>query len=318
LSLTGGVRYTEETKGVQITALTITPNTLPNPVPVPTTVQPGGPLFVFPNRFEDKFTSTTGSATLQYQWTDDFMTYASWSQGFKSGGFNQRYNSVPPGNLPIGFDPEEAVTYELGFKSEFGGTLRLNGAVFSTTYDSMQLIYRLGVAPLLFNAGKSTIEGAELELTYAPGDLIVEGSVGYLRNEFDEIAAVPGTTATVGPGNKLPFTPEWQSNVGVGYTFALGSGDFTLTPRVDVSYTAKYFFDAANSPEVAQAQDVTVVNASVSLEREHGWRITAGVDNLSDELYKLAGNSSFSTSAGYGEAVYSRPRNWFLRASMEF
>jgi iron complex outermembrane receptor protein len=61
-----------------------------------------------------------------------------------------------------------------------------------------------------------------------------------------------------------------------------------------------------------------VVNASVSLEREHGWRITAGVDNLSDELYKLAGNSSFSTSAGYGEAVYSRPRNWFLRASMEF
>lgn len=317
LSLTGGVRYTEETKGIRVTALTITPYTLPNPDPVPSQVPPNGPLYVFPDHFEKTFTSTTGSATAQYQWTDRLMTYASWSQGFKSGGFNQRYNSAPPGNLPIGFDPEEAVTYELGLKSEFGSAVRLNAAIFSTRYDDMQLIYRLGVAPLLFNAGKSAIEGAELELTYAPGNFLLEGSLGYLDNEFDEIAVVPGTTATVGPGNTLPFTPQWQGNVGAGYTFTLNSAS-ALTPRLDVSYTDKYFFDAANSPEVAQAKSVTVVNASLTLERDYGWRITAGVDNVTDEVYKLAGNSSFSTAAGYGEAVFARPRNWFLRASYEF
>ena len=44
------------------------------------------------------------------------MTYLSWSDGFKSGGFNQRYNAAPPGNAPISFDPETAESFELGLK----------------------------------------------------------------------------------------------------------------------------------------------------------------------------------------------------------
>ena len=133
--------------------------------------------------------------------------------------------SVPP----VSFDEETAQTYEIGFKSEFGASFRLNGAIFTTEYDDMQLTYRLGIVPLLFNAGKSSIDGGELEFTFAPGALILEGSVGYLDNQFDEIAVVPGTTQTVGPNNTLPFAPEWQANLGVGYDFEVG--DATLTPH---------------------------------------------------------------------------------------
>lgn len=317
LSLTAGVRYTEETKGINIIAFTVTPLTAPIVIPTrlntPLVAGPG--LNIIPQPFENKYESTTGSASLQYRWTDAFMTYASWSQGFKSGGFNQRYNVAPPGNLPVAFDEETAETYEIGFKSEIGDSFRLNGAVFTTKYDNMQLTYRLGIVPLLFNAGKSTIDGGELEFTFAPGRLILEGSVGYLTNEFDEIAIVPGTTQTVGPNNTLPFAPEWQANAGLGYDFAIGG--VTLTPRVNVSYTSEQYFDAANSVEVAQLDDVTVVNTSVTLELG-AWRLRGGVNNVTDEQYRVAGNSSFSTSAGYAESIYSRPRNYFISASVDF
>jgi iron complex outermembrane receptor protein len=317
LSITAGARYTEETKGIEILSFTVTPLTAPLVIPTalntPLVAGPG--LNIIPQPFENKYESTTGSASIQYRWHDALMTYLSWSQGFKSGGFNQRYNLAPPGNLPVAFDEETAETFELGFKAELGAHLRLNAAIFSTDYDNMQLTYRLGIVPLLFNAGKSSIEGAELELTYAPGRLIVEGSLGYLDNSFDEIAIVPGTTQTVGPSNTLPFAPQWQANLGVGYDFDVG--DATLTPRINLSHTSEQYFDAANSNEVAQLDDVTLLNASLTLELGI-WRLRAGVNNATDEQYRVAGNSSFSTSAGYAEVIYSRPRNYFISASVDF
>lgn len=337
LSLSAGARYTEETKGIQLVAFTNVPLTAPviipsqlrpytiNPVTgaivASTAIIPGtnsNGLHIAPVPFENTYSSVTGSASVQYKWTDSLMTYLSWSQGFKSGGFNQRFNAPALNYIPTSFDEEEAETYELGFKSEFGGVFRLNAAVFHTTYTDMQLIYRVGIVPLLFNAGEATIDGAEVEFTFAPGDLIIEGSVGYLDDSFDSITPVPGATATVGPNNTLPFTPDLQANLGIGYSFGLGA-NLTLTPRADASYTDEQFFDAANSVEVAQNDAVTVVNFSLSLEDADGsWRVKAGVNNLTDELYPVAGNSSFGTSAGYAEIIYARERNYYLSASFNF
>jgi iron complex outermembrane receptor protein len=316
LSISAGVRYTEESKGVQIVGLSIFPASAPTPSPLPTTAPP---LNVLSTPFEKTFDSATGSASVQYRWNDAVMTYLSWSQGFKSGGFNQRFNAPPPGFIPIAFDEEKAETVELGFKTDFGEIFRLNGALFSTDYDDMQLIYRLGIVPLLFNAGKASIDGAELELTYAPGDLIVEAGVGYLDDSIDEVATVPGTTATVGPSNTLPFTPDLHWHLGIGYDFRLGGDAYLLTPRLDASMTGEQYFDATNTVETAQLDDVTVVNASVTLASRQGrWRATAGVTNLTDELYPVAGNSSLTTASGYAEIVYARARTYFLSASFDF
>jgi iron complex outermembrane receptor protein len=337
LSLTAGIRYTEETKGARIIGFTTAPVNAPTIIPdflrpytidgagmiVQGNVIPAGQtspgLHVRPDPFENDYSSTTGSASIQYKITDKVMTYLSWSQGFKSGGFNQRFNSVTFDYTPLSFKEETAETIELGFKSDIAGVLRLNAAIFETDYEDMQLIYRVGVVPVLFNAGKATIRGGEIEFTYAPGALIVEGSVGYLDDEFDSITpiVVPGSpvTATVTPNNSLPFTPEWQANIGIGYE--IGGPKVTFTPRVNISYTDSQYFDAANSPEVAQLEDVTLVNVSLTLATG-AWKIRAGINNVTDKEYRVAGNSSFSTSAGYAEAIYSRPRNWFLSAQYEF
>jgi len=328
-SVTGGLRYTDETKGIEATILNVGLTTNPDPSPMPTALAPVGAspsnlLFIRPTPYEQEFSALTGSASAQYRWNEVLMTYVSWSQGFKSGGYNQRYNAAPPSNDPIGFDEETAETWELGFKSNLGGGLRLNGALFSTQYKDIQLTSRLGIVPLLFNGGEASIDGGELEFAYAPmRDLLIEGSLGYLDSEIDAVTTItlPGVagplSATVAKGNKLPFAPEWQGNIGAGYTFHPGA-DADLTARLDVAHTSSFFFDAANSPEV-KSKAFTTVNASLKyVDFARDWTATAGITNLTDERYIVAGNSSYSTSTGYAEVVYARPREWFIAISKRF
>jgi iron complex outermembrane recepter protein len=118
-------------------------------------------------------------------------------------------------------------------------------------------------------------------------------------------------------GNALPFAPEWQGHIGVSYTAHAGS--FEITPRVDASYQDTTYFDATNTPEISQLDDVTTVNASIQFNGNGSpWRLTVGVNNATDELYPIAGNSSLTTGSGYAEIAYARPREWFAAFQYEF
>jgi iron complex outermembrane receptor protein len=330
-SLSAGVRYTEETKGLQATMFNVAPASAPEP-PAPTALCPfAGPpptqtgcLFLTTNRFEREFNATTTSASAQYRFNERVMTYLSWAEGFKSGGFNQRYNAAPPGNAPISFEPETAETIELGVKLDPTDNLRINIAAFSSDYDDIQMTYRLGVVPLLFNAGVASIDGGEVELNYAPTpELRVDASLGYLDAGFDSITPPPPfgpvtPTATATLDSRLPFTPEWQGHFGLSYDFVLGN-DWRVTPRADVSYTSEQFFDAGNSVEIAQTDDVTLLNASLTLASDDDkWRFMLSGFNLTDELYPVAGTSSLTTASGYAEIIYARPRNFTLSATWSF
>ena len=331
LSATAGVRYTEETKSLQATMFNVAPATAPEPPPPAALCPFAGPpptqvgcLFLPTNRFEREFSSTTASASVQYRFNPRIMTYLSWSQGFKSGGFNQRYNAAPPGNAPISFADETAQSWELGFKTDPMDGLRVNVAVFSTEYDDIQMTYRLGVVPLLFNAGVASIDGGELEITFAPtAQLQFDASVGYLDAKFDSITAPPPfgpvtPTATATLASRLPFTPEWQAHLGMSYRFPLGS-TWSLTPRVDLSYTDEQFFDAGNSVEIAQDEAITLLNASIAIESEDAkWRFVLSGNNLTDELYPVAGTSSLTTASGYAEIIYARPRNLAFSITRNF
>jgi iron complex outermembrane receptor protein len=329
LSVSAGLRYTEETKGLQATMFNVAPATAPEPA-APTTLcatpapQPGC-LFILTDQFERDFSSTIGSASLQYRWSPQLMTYVSWSQGFKSGGYNQRYNARPRlTGEPLSFDAETAETYEVGFKSNPARGIRFNGALFTTQYDDIQMTYRLGVVPLLFNAGVATISGGELELSYTPtADFVLDASLGYLDSGFDSInnpEPIGGVTPTavVTLNSDLPFTPELQTHIGASYTFH-PMPDFLVTPRLDVTYTDSQFFDAGNSTDIAQNDAVTLVNGSVSFEPDQGpWRFTISGNNLTDELYPVAGTSSVTTSSGYSEIIYARPRSFWVTLGFDF
>jgi iron complex outermembrane receptor protein len=79
------------------------------------------------------------------------------------------------------------------------------------------------------------------------------------------------------------------------------------------------FFDAINTPEIAQLESVTVVNASLALAPSAGnWRFILGVNNATDELYPVGGNSSLTSGAGYAEIAYARPREYYATFSYDF
>jgi iron complex outermembrane receptor protein len=203
-------------------------------------------------------------------------------------------------------------------------TLRINLAAFSTDYDDIQMTYRLGVVPLLFNAGVASIDGGEMELEYAPTeDFRLDMSLGYLDAKFDSITPPPPfgpvtPTATATLDSRLPFTPEWQGHVGLSYTFH-PRANWSLTPRADLSYTDEQFFDAGNSPEIAQDEAITLLSASLTLASDDDkWRFVLGAANLTDELYPVAGTSSLTTASGYSEIIYARPRTVSLSVTRNF
>lgn len=274
--------------------------------------------------YEDDFTDFTPSASLSWRWNEQGMVYASYARGFKGGGWNSHFNA-PQTQAVLDavhkFDQEEATTYELGAKLDLlDNTLRLNAAVFTSDYTDLQITYRVVAAPYLANAGKASINGAELELTWVPTpDLIIEGSVGYLDGALDRLDINPVASPPPGlaVGNALPFAPDWQANLGFGYT--IHAGRYSLTPRIDASYQSRTFFDAQNTIEIAQPESYTIVSASFGFAPSEGkWRIVAGVNNATDELYAIAGNSSLTTGSGYAEIAYARPREYFAQINFDF
>lgn len=319
LSLSAGLRYTEDDKRFQGTIMNLFPSSAPDPSPLPTlATTEGGPLFIFDKLFSDTYSATTGSASLRYKLAKNINSYFSYSSSFKSGGFNSRYNAPTPDNNPISFGEEEVTSWEIGIKADVTKNLRINTAAFMSEYKDIQLIFRQGVVPLLFNAGSASIDGLELEFTYIPThNFMLEGGFSYLRNSIDSVTEIDGAAATITPDNSLPLTPEWQGNLGASYAVEVGD-NYELTSRIDISYTDSQYFDSSNTEIVAQSDAVTYVTASIKLDNLVSyWDVTFGINNLTDERFLEQGNASLGT-LGYAEAIYARPRNWFLSFSTEF
>jgi iron complex outermembrane receptor protein len=246
---------------------------------------------------------------------DWLNTYVSYSRSFKSGGFNTRYNAPPPGFVPVPFNEETVDSYEVGAKIDVD-RFRLNLAAFQANYQDMQLVFRQGVVPLLFNAGKARIRGFEAEASYHPfGGLHLDAGMSILDDKILSITPVPGATATVAPGDELPLTPSFQGNFAIGYDIELND-EYTLTPRFDGSYTSHLTFITGSVPEIEQPA-YFVANGSIQLASNVGWKLQAGVINLFDKRYLIQGNASLGT-LGYAEKIYARPRNWYVQVSADF
>lgn len=310
LSGSFGVRYTEETKG-----------SFPDQFDY---ADPNA-KFLPAMQYEETFSATTVSGSLSYRVSDSTMVYGSYSEGFKGGGWNSTFNfTTTPSDLEAGhmFDQEEVQTFELGLKSDVTDTLRLNAAVFSSDYTDLQFTYRVFIAPWFFNAGKASIDGAELELTWLPSDQwIVEGGIGVLNSSIDQAAdiVVPGRPINSGVdvGNQLPFAPDLQANLGIGYS--MNTGSMEIRPRVDLSYSDKVYFDASNTSAIAQLDSYSVVDLSLTFEKnDSNWRAVIGVNNATDEEYRVSGNSSLGSGSGYSEVAYARPRVIFGQLTYEF
>ena len=329
LALTFGVRYTEDTKRFTPDQISLGDasasgffgNTWPNFAGfyLPSSGAPiaaGDRLATFAE-FKEKFDDTNFMFNLAYQWTDDTLVYASYSEGFKSGGFDQRFTRFTI--EPSTFRPETADSYEIGFKTDlFDHKVRLNMALFHTDYNDLQLIIRETFNSITFNGGKATIEGGEAEFTWVPTDRwYITAAVGYIDAGYDVLdPSVINNPTPVHIDNKLVNTPKWSAALGVAYTIDLGDLA-TLVPRVDLSFNGEQYNDALNDPRLFQ-DDYTLLNAAITLQTNDGrWEGILAFRNITDEVYLITGASAFN-AAGYVEQVYGRPAEWFLTVQYNF
>jgi len=308
LSVTGGVRYTDEEKHYIRTTSTFSDNIyLASVVPVAS------------NRTES-WDNWSGLISLDYQLSDDMMLYGRIAQGFKSGGFNGRSNNVGE-DAP--YEQETVTSYEIGVKSDwFNGDLVANASIFYNDYRDFQA--RVSgitndVPPILsltvLNAGQLEISGAELELNYRPTDALrLDAQIGYLNAEYGEFddarfAAFGGSRAFQEPA----FSPEWTARFGGAYEW-----DFSNMGSLTLAASARF------RSRMALAVDNTPTNSNVEIEglfQDDYWLYDASLTwnvtdvfsialqgrNLSDEEFRTDGQE-FSSVGGVRTVYYGPPQ----------
>ena len=267
----------------------------------------------------------TPMVNLSYDFADNIMAYATYSEGFKSGGFTQRVFPpvIPPFTAPPGtpdidliptYDPEFVDVYELGFKSTLlDGRMRFNGAIFHTDYDDLQVQVFDSVAPVTENIGSASIDGVELEMQTAPGDgWLVEASLSWLDAGYDEI----GTDLTlIGSDNEFERVPEWASSVGVSKELMLNEMG-SLVVRVDWSYRDDTYNDAYNT-EILKTDAYHLWDASVRwTNTQEDLSVILSGRNLGDEEFLVTG--VYGTAFQSYEGIFDRGQQWLFEVRKNF
>lgn len=316
ISFTVGLRYTDETKEFEGKQKDL--NAFPSKVGFPAALHPDPTDLtrIFPLGVNKKsFNDLSTRFGVEYRFTEDIMSYFSFSEGFKTGGWTTRL-LVPevtatgqPGPAPE-FDEETATSFEVGIKSQwFDNRLQVNLAGFFTDYEGIQITVQEGVSPTFKNAGDGEIMGFEAEFTGLVTDnLTVTGSLGYMDAEYTSL--LPGAIAAgVDLDDKFVNTPDWSIHLGGDYLFPLAHGG-TLGLHVDYSFKDIIANDAVNTPLLMQ-DPIHLVNLSATYTApSEKWQISAGGRNITDERYIFSGFDQ--TGIGFTTANYSRPAEWFL------
>jgi iron complex outermembrane receptor protein len=269
---------------------------------------------------KESFSKWTPHASLAYRWTDDFMTYVSYSEGFKSGGFVQRV--FPPRTAPPSFDPETAQVYELGFKwTGFDNRARVSASGFHMDYEDLHIQVNDNIAPVTRNAAAAEIDGFELELTAVPSHgWLVQGGVGYLDARYTELAADENLVTdllVLSLDTKLVNAPEWSTSLGVQYAWDVPRFGGQLVTRVDWSYRTEVYNDALNFPELRQPGFHLLDLAMTYVSADCRWEVSAFGKNVADERYMTSG---FANALAQGRAVATvgRPAEWGLSFAWHF
>ena len=224
----------------------------------------------------------------QFQIDKDTMVYATYSRGYKGPAYNVFFNMTPTQDNALA--PEMSKSDVLGLKSELlNRTWRLNVAAFLTDYDGYQAnvpdLVNGVIVTRLINAGKVQTKGVEVDLTarITPAFSITGGVANIqarVKNFFCPVGAAASCDIN---GKPLPFSPDWKGTLRAKYTQPFGGG-LTIDYGADVSWQSKVMFDLQQQPDSFQ-KSYSVVNASVALTSDKGWRVALIGKNLANTSY---------------------------------
>lgn len=296
VSLTGGLRYTDERKDLDNTG---------------GTYRQGTATLADPTSFYDyvdaaSFDAWTPKGSIQVQASRETFVYVSATRGFKSGGFNP--TATKPG---MAFKPEFAWSYEGGLKRTLArGRVRVNAAAFSNDYQDLQVqsFARPGVVDVR-NAGSATIRGVEVEAAAKAGrGLQFAGHLSWLDATYDHyFAFVPGdTTLHDAAGRRLNNASAWSGGGSAVYEFGAGRA-WTASLRGDVSWQSRVFFTPANDRIETQGPYGLVHMRAGFEPRSRRWEVAVYMRNVGNRGY-ITGTANIPLPAI--TARPGEPRYW--------
>lgn len=317
LRLTGGLRYTHDTRQIEGTI-----TSLPG---FPTPPGPGvviGSTDRVPSDVRDRsWGKLTWRGVVDYEFFDDVMVFASISRGFKSGVFSVTAPTSPA------VDPETLDAYEGGIKADlFDRTLRLNVSAFYYDYKNIQVttIGSQGV-PVLLNAAAGEFKGVDAELVYvAPvpvGNLQLRASFAVLDGAYESYPGAlfytplpaGGNIPSIGDasGNTATQAPKFTSSVSFDYTLPLNNGG-TAGVTATWAYNDGFFWDAQNR---LREPSYNIVNGEVTYTfPDEMWKVRAFARNIFDDERFIY----VSTGANGDTGAPAAPRTYGVAISRAF
>jgi outer membrane receptor protein involved in Fe transport len=241
------------------------------------------------------------------------MSYLSYTEGYKSGGFNTSGDTANPDGTPgtgTEFEDEEATAWELGFKGSFWeNRARVSATVFYTEIEDLQVTSFRGTTFIVSNAAELTSQGMEVEAQLAVTDnWELGGAMAYLDSEFDEFKIAPCTiyqTAAAGldceqdlSGERGPNAPEWSAAVYSRYVHTLAN-NMLIRFDIDAAYKDDFYLDGDLDPNTQQ-DSYYKLNARIGLAgAEDNWEVAVYGRNLTDET-----TYSYATDAPLSAGIY--------------
>ena len=211
------------------------------------------PPLLDPKAYSDEWKEFTPSASLRWQINDDMMAWASYAEGFKSGGFFGRqanFDCCDPT-----FEPEFVKNYELGLKTTLaGGKLTFNPTVFFSDYEDKQESILIpidlsNVATVVRNAATQKIFGVELEMSYQiTENWFLRANYGYIDAEYDKyLADINGDQIVTDNSDLIPRqVPENTFGISTTYTAYVGPG--ALQGSLSFRYRDEVELEPSNDP----------------------------------------------------------------------
>jgi len=294
---------------------------------------PRAPLLLRSDYTNDKsFEKFTPRVSLSFDINEDLTTYLSYSQGFKSGGFDMRGDVILTPQTVNGYEPETVDSYELGLKGNlYDGRISFATALFKAEYKDQQVTTQVpagaSIASFVDNVGSSEMWGWEFEGQFRFTEGLRAGvALGYIDAEFNEFfrfypagsinpltgAVVPAGGVTLNIADLAVFqnTPKWTMNFNATWSFEFGGGDMSITPSA--SYRDSFSMFEFAAPLLDQ-ESYWLADINVTWVAPGGdWKLSLTGKNLGDEQYRVGGYN-FPQSAGvlFGNSVsgfYGPPR----------
>ena len=293
LKISAGLRYTHDDKTGTVFRRNYTG--IRSPVFGNTAAVPG---LIRTNYTNDRsFKKLTPRVSISYKPVENINIYASYGQGFKSGGFDMRGDAVFTPTTVDGYNSETIDSFELGLKSALlDRKLFANFAVYKSTYKDQQVTIQApnifgGVVSFVDNAGRGEIWGAELELRAVPSpNFSMNAALGYTNADYKEfLTFIGGGTTPVDVANQRDFqnTPTFTASASATMSSDLMGGLLSFTPAVSLRSDVQLFEFAV---PLLDPDGYFLVDASANwLSPDEKIKLSVNLRNLTDEKYRVGG-----------------------------